>query len=245
MLKKYWTKLIELNWKFGLLLILGLGIPRFIIVLRANVTGNFNFQGIIFLVMWILPFIYLSKKGRKYIGFTKIKNWRWFFYSIGIGGITSIVVFYIGFLIYQNTNYNWFTYIGKPFEIYGDLNPSDKQTYFVISAIIAMTFSPIGEEVFYRGMVHGCFESNFGKTKASYIDSLAFAITHLAHFGIVFLNGKWEFLIIPSILWMTLMFFTSRLFFLCKEKSGSIVGAIISHSAFNLVMMYVIFYKLI
>ena len=245
MLKKIWEKYFNLNWKFGILLILALGIPRFIVVLQANVTGNFNYTGIIFFVMWFLPFIFLSKKGRHYIGLSKIKNWKWFFYSIVIGGISSFVVFGIGYLLYENTYHNWFSYIGRPFEIANELDLTDKRIFFIISTIIAMTFSPIGEEIFYRGMVHGSFETDYGKTKASYIDSSAFAITHLAHFGIVFFNEKWEFLIIPSILWVILMFFTSRLFFLCKEKSGSIIGAIICHSFFNLVMMCLIFYKLI
>ena len=52
-----------------------------------------------------------------------------------------------------------------------------------------MTFSPIGEELFYRGIVHGSFTGRFGEQKASFFDSLTFAITHLAHFGIVYVLG--------------------------------------------------------
>ncbi len=245
MFKEVWKKHIRFNWVFGTILIFALGIPRFILVLNANVSGKFNYISIIFLIMWVLPFIFLSRKGKKYIGLVKPKNRNWIVYSFLIGALTSLTVYLIGFLLFKNTYQNWFVYLAKPFEMYSDISSSDKLILFTISAIIAMTFSPIGEEIFYRGMIHGSFQINFGDTKASYVDSLAFALTHLAHFGIVFINSEWEFLIFPSVLWVTLMFFTSRLFFLCRKKSGSIFGAIISHSAFNLVMTYIIFYELI
>lgn len=130
MLKKIWANSLKLDWKFGFLFILVIGIPRFIIVLQANVTGNFNFQGIIFFVMWLLPFIFLSKKGRKYIGIVKINNWKWFFYSILIGAIVSSMVFGIGYLLYKNTYHNWFVYIGRPFEIANELSLSDRRIFF-------------------------------------------------------------------------------------------------------------------
>ena len=129
--------------------------------------------------------------------------------------------------------------------MFGGLSPKNKLITFIISTIMAMTFSPIGEEIFYRGMVHGSFKKDLNDTQASNIDSLAFSLTHLAHFGIVYVNGNWEFLIIPSILWVGLMFFTSKLFYLCRKNSGSLLAAIICHSSFNLVMMYIIFYRII
>ena len=77
------------------------------------------------------------------------------------------------------------------------------------------------------------------------INSTAFALTHLAHFGIIYLLGSWRFLLIPALLWVFSMFVASRIFFICKEKTGSILGAIISHAAFNLSMMYFIFYHIL
>jgi membrane protease YdiL (CAAX protease family) len=41
------------------------------------------------------------------------------------------------------------------------------------------------------------------------------------------------------------MFLASRIFFFANKKSGSILGAIISHAAFNLAMMYFIFYQIL
>ena len=115
---------------------------------------------------------------------------------------------------------------------------------FAIMAITGMTFSPIGEELFFRGIVHSSFAKSIGEKKASIVDSSAFALTHISHFGLVFINNKWDFFVIPTILWVTSMFLVSLLFYHFRKKSNSILGAILCHSAFNLGMIYCIFYLL-
>ena len=107
-----------------------------------------------------------------------------------------------------------------------------------------MTFSPLGEELLYRGLVHGCFLNKFGEKKSALIDSAAFGVTHLAHFGIVYNNNIWDFYLIPGLLWITLMFLTGLVFNISKSISNSILGAIVSHMAFNITMTYLIFYKI-
>jgi len=107
-----------------------------------------------------------------------------------------------------------------------------------------MTFSPIGEELFFRGIIHSSFAKSIGEKKASIVDGAAFALTHILHFGLVFINNKCYFFTVPTIIWVTSMFLVSLLFFTFRKYSESILGAIIAHSAFNLGMIYCIFYPL-
>jgi len=246
MLRPLWQKLFKFNWILGLVLILLLGVPRFIMVLNANVTGNYSKIAIIFLIMWIAPIVLLSKEGRKYIGIKKVENYLWLLYSFIVGIILCALMYFVGILLFQSTHSNWFVYIAKSYQAGGMvLNDNVRLTYFLIYAFTSMTFSPIGEELFYRGIVHGSFALNFGDKKASIADGLAFALTHLAHFGIVFIFGSWKLLFFPALLWVIFMFLASQLFFYCKEKTGSIIGAIVSHAGFNLAMIYFIFYHIL
>ena len=107
-----------------------------------------------------------------------------------------------------------------------------------------MTFSPIGEELFFRGIVHASFAKSIGEKKASIVDSSAFAMTHISHFGLVFINREWSFLKAPTLIWVLSMFLVSVMFFIFRKYSGSILGAIICHAAFNLGMIYCIFYMM-
>jgi hypothetical protein len=126
-----------------------------------------------------------------------------------------------------------------------EISPVQKASVFIVFCIITMTFSPIGEELLYRGMIHESFVVKFGQNKASAIDSMAFALVHLPHFGLVFSARSWSINWLPALIWMLLMFASSRLFFYCRVKSGTIMGAIFCHAGFNLAMTYFIFYHIL
>lgn len=241
-LKPLWRKLFNYDWKFGLFLIVIICIPRFILVLDANENANYSYMGLIMLISAVIPFFFLSKQGRKSIGWTKPNDYLWLFIAIAIGLLFSFALYVFGDLLYKDSYENWYVYIGNSYNIPPGINPSDKLTMFVIMAISGMIFSPIGEELFFRGIVHSSFAKSLGNTKASIIDGAAFALVHISHFGLLFINDKWIFLVIPTVLWVVSMFLLSLLFYICRYKSGSILGAILCHSAFNLGMIYCIFY---
>lgn len=243
-LKPFWNKFFNFDWRFGLFLILVFCIPRFVLVLNANETTNYKYIGLIMTIYAITPFIFLTKYGRNGIGMTKSKNFSWLFYAIIIGLVYSLLLYFLGDLIYKNTFENWYVYIGKSYNIPNGINPNDKLILFAIMATTGMIFSPIGEELLFRGVIHSSFAKSIGNLKASIVDSSAFALTHISHFGLVFLYDQWDFFAFPTLIWVSSMFLVSMLFYLCRKRSKSILGAIICHSAFNFGMTYCIFYMM-
>lgn len=243
-LRPYWRKIFTFNWKLGLFLILLICIPRFILVLRANASGNYSSIGAVMVISAIIPFIFLSKYGRKKIGITTPKNYWWLFIAFISGLIFSFLLHYLGQITYGNGYENWYEYIGRSYNIPAGINQQDKAVLFVIVASTGMIFSPISEELFFRGIVHAGFAESIGERNASLADSSAFAITHISHFGLVFIDNQWNLLVVPTLIWTVSMFLVSVLFFIMKKYSGSILGAIICHAAFNFGMTYSIFYLL-
>lgn len=241
-LRPFWSRIFSFNWKFGLFLILIICIPRFALVLNANSSGNYSTIGLIMFISAIAPFVFLSKYGRREIGITKPKNYNWLVIALVSGLIFSFLLYFLGQGLYGNSYENWYQYIGKSYNIPTEIDAHNKAIMFSIMALTGMTFSPIGEELFFRGIVHASFAKSIGEKKASIIDSLAFAVTHISHFGLVFVNNQWKFYTFPAILWVTSIFLVGLLFFISKRRSGTILGAVICHSAFNLGMIYCIFY---
>ena len=244
--RPFFSNFIGFSPYWGLFFILLIGVPRFIIVLGANVSGNYNFTSLIFIFMWILPFLLLNREGRKQIGIRKTKKPVSLLFSFLLGMGICIPVFLLGFGLYGLTTDNWFVYISRSYSggLPAELGEA-RFIYFAIFAVISMIFSPIGEELMYRGFIHRCFEDQFGQKRASQIDSAAFALTHLAHFGILYTASGWEFRPIPALLWVLATFSISRFFFYCKQQSGSLLGPILCHSGFNLCMTYFIFYHIL
>ena len=239
-----WNKFLKFDWKFGLILLLILCTVRFVIVLNANVTSSYSYVSLIMILYALIPFIFLSKKGLKQVGIVKPKNYIWLFYSLLIGIAIASLLYVLGYLLYSTNTENWYVYIGNSYHIPEGIAGKDKFIFFLIMAITGMIFSPIGEELFFRGIVHESFSKSLGDKKASIIDSAAFALVHLSHFGIVYVSGAWKFLFIPSLLWVTGMFVLCLYFSYCRKKSGSILGSIVSHAGFNLAMIFWIFYGL-
>ncbi len=243
-LRSFWRNYLTFNWKFGLFLILIICTPRFLLVLHANQYSDYRFIGIIMLLSFILPFIFLNRQGLKAMGLHKPKNFRWLIGAFLVGLIYAYLLFILGKTLYQDSYQNWYQYIGQSYKIPIDITAKAKQEMFLIVAGTGIIFSPLGEEFYFRGIVHETFVPKFGNRGASIIDSSAFAVTHIAHFGLVYVQESWHFLLIPSLIWSFSMYFASRIFYLFKVKSGAIWGAILCHAAFNLSMIYCIFYLL-
>ena len=241
-LKPFWNKYFSFNHNFGLFLILAVCIPRFLVVLHANVTRDYSYIAWIMIISGLAPFIFLSGHGLTKIGLTKPESYSWLFVSFFIGLLFSLLLFFPGEWLYGHTFQNWYVYIGDTYNIPGELSSKDRDLYFIIFAITGMIFSPIGEELYFRGIVHSAFAESTGEMKASLIDSLAFALTHISHFGLVYVMGEWKILTLPTIIWVLSMFIASIIFFRCRKYSGSIFGAVLCHSGFNLGMTYCIFY---
>lgn len=243
-LKPFIKRFFDFNWKFGLFLVFLICVPRFMLVLKANATGNYGFIGLIMLASALAPFLFLSRSGRRKVGIVATKKYSWLLMAAIAGLAASVLLHFMGQILYGNSYENWYVYIGKSYQIPAEIDEKSKAIIFIIMALTGMTFSPIGEELFFRGIVHESFAKSIGDTKASFVDSTAFAITHISHFGLIFLDDRWTLLKTPALLWVLSMFLVSIMFFLFKKHSGSILGAIVCHAAFNLGMIYSIFYLL-
>lgn len=243
-IKPFWSKYFNFDWKFGIFLILLICIPRFLLVMNTDITENYSSISIIMLISALTPFVFLNKNGLKQIGLITPKNTFWLLLALLIGIAFSIFLYYIGNLIGGGTYHNWYVYIGKAYSSISQISNHERLIYFLIYSLSAMTFSPIGEELFFRGILHGAFSQSIGDKRASLVDGFTFAITHICHFGLVFVNNEWKFLLVPTLIWVIAMFILSILISITKKYSGSILGAIICHAGFNLGMGFSIFYLL-
>lgn len=189
-LRTLWSCYLYYDWALGLFLILSLGVPWFAIVLQSYVTRSYGIVMFILLTMWFVSFIFLTEYGRKCIGIRKPDYCGRLFLSSIMEGISCTVVLALFFLLYNET-------IDSAFVCMGGSNPgafipgSDRQLYFWVAVTPSMISSPIEEESLYRGVIYGSFVQRSGEPKVSALDPLAFAVTHVAHSGIVYVSDIW------------------------------------------------------
>lgn len=245
-LRPIWSRYFTLDWKFGVALILLICGTRFALMLQTSVTGNYSTIAYIMVLYALTPFIFLNKNGRRAATIKRPTNYYWLPVGFTMGLAFAVVLGFLGEALYGNSPSNWYAYIGGTNASLdsGSIPHSDFIIYTAIALLSSMTFSPVGEELFFRGLLQSAFANSLGSRWAAVVSSAAFALTHLSHFGIVYLSGIWHLLPIPALIWVIGMFLLSLLFYFCRERSGSIWGAILSHSGFNLGMMGYIFFIL-
>jgi len=225
----------------GLVLIALFSVIRIFLVLGAAKSGSYQWVSMIFIAMFLIPVLLLTRQGRLQIGWKKI-GFRGVAGSMLLGMVCASIIGMIGWMLYDWAMPNWYVYISQSFSQVPPLdNTGMRFTYFIIFALIGMTFSPFGEELFYRGLIHECFRS-IGEKYASIIDAAAFSLVHLAHFGIIWTGKGWEFLPIAGLIWVLLLFITCLVFGYCRRRYSSIWASVAAHAGFNLVMNAFIFY---
>ncbi|WP_180754329.1 CPBP family intramembrane glutamic endopeptidase [Hymenobacter sp. DG01] len=246
--KSFAARRFRFNWKTGAWLIALFSAIRSALVLQANVTRSYQVVALIFVAMIALPFLLLKRAGRRRIGLVRPARWSGVLLGGALGALSCTALFYLTTYCFGLGEGNSLAYISRTYgNIAQVLNDENRLLYFLIFTVPSLLFSPIGEEIFYRGLVYECFAHSLGNRKATLIDSAAFALVHVAHFGLIYTGPEsgWRLLPGPALLWVASLFVTCLLFSVARKKSGSVWGAVAAHALFNLTMNYFIFYHLL
>lgn len=242
LLRPAWQRIFGQAWILNGVLFLLLGALRTYGIFGPDNARMFLMLG--FLLMWFLPGLFLSASGRHTIGLTKVERPWWLLWGTLIGAAGALVTFLLGVVLYENSAENWFVSVRTSYLIDPQLAQNPKLMLFLIYTLPAIIFSPIGEEFFFRGMIHESVKPFGGQGIAAVVNAAAFGGVHLLHHGLTRDAAGLHFLGVSALLWVGLMMGMSGLFTLCRQSGGSIWPAVVSHAAFNLVMNLTIFYLL-
>lgn len=194
-----------------------------------------------FCLMAILPWLLLTADGRLQIGLKKPSFASAYIMAIGFGAGSALLCFVLGIILFGNTNDNWFVNIGNNYKTMMDTSHLSFLMLNLIFTLPAIIFSPVGEEIFYRGVLQKTLEQKLSVITSTIIECSLFSIIHLVHHGIIKTATGLTFLPVSGLLWMLQMFFVALMFSWLRAKTGSIYIAILAHMVFNLTMNFTIF----
>ena len=198
-----------------------------------------------FLLMWFVPLLLLSKAGRKEVGLTLPKRSGWILWAPVVGLVCSFVCYGLGVLLYGSSGQHWFQSVAASFFEDERVLQMPLNALFLMFTIPAMTFSPIGEEILFRGCLQTAVEKQRGIVAGVGLSAFLFATVHLLHHGIVADEAGLKIYWVSGFLWWLLMIGTSVAFSWLRIKYQSLIPAIIGHSFYNLGMNFTIFYLLL
>jgi membrane protease YdiL (CAAX protease family) len=239
-------RLIRPNATSAFILLIVFSAVRFYLVLGAQRSGSYQYVSLIFIAMTLFTLFALNKDGWRIIGLKKPASTRRMLQVFTWGIIAALIMGLAANYNFGLTDQNWFVYISKSFGgIPSPLSAAERWIFFGIFSLIGMTFSPIGEEFFYRGLIHESLVPQLGQRGASIVDALAFSLVHLAHFGFYPTADGWGIYIFPAFLWVGFLFLTCFVFTYARSFTQSIWGAVAAHAGYNFGMNAVIFFYIL
>jgi membrane protease YdiL (CAAX protease family) len=194
-----------------------------------------------FVTMGLLPWLLLTPGGRRYIGLCAPTSWRVVAPAVLAGACTALACGAIGLLLFGYGPDNWFMTVATSYRRMMDTSTFSMLMLHLVFTLPALLFSPIGEEIFFRGILQRALEQRFSTRISTVLECAVFGLVHLLHHGLVFGATGLSIRPVSAALWVAAMCLTAALFATIRQRSGSLFPAMAAHAAFNAAMNGVIF----
>ena len=236
LVKPFWTNLFGPPWVVSLIVFAMVACIRFCVFFSPYSLQELFFLQIV--ALWTLPFVFLTDKGRRQIGFTAAGTTSGPLLGAAItGAVCGLLLFVLGTAIYGNSPNNWDLSIRSYLrfdEMRGLLSPVQ---LFALFGMPAVFVNPVGEEILFRGFIQEAFSSRFNRSFAAAVSSVLFGILYLYLHGIWHDASGFHIRLGSAVLAVILMTIIGFTFYLCRAISGSLWGAIAAHAAFSLTLL--------
>lgn len=194
-----------------------------------------------FTLMALTPYLLLDAASRRQIGLRLPASARVYLIAIVAGAAAALTCFAFGYALFGVGVDNWFVTIANNYRQMIDTSGWSAARLHLFFTLPAMIFSPIGEEIFFRGFLQYALEQRFSARASTIAECAAFGVVHVCHHGLLPTAAGLAFLPVSGPIWMVLMFCVAMLFAYLRKASGSLLPAISAHVCFNLVMNVTIF----
>lgn len=171
------------------------------------------------------------------MGFVRPTTRRDYLLGILWGGMMAVFCFVLGWVLFKDGPDNWFVSVRDYYRANPAAAHAGVGTAFLIFTIPALIFSPLGEEIFFRGFLHEALQEKLSARASALVDSSIFGVIHIFHHGITRNGGgDIEIHVISGAMWMGLMTGAALVFSRLLTRTGSLYPVILSHAMFNLSM---------
>jgi uncharacterized protein len=240
-LRPFWNRRAMPPWLLSLLVLAVLAAARFYSAFGPPQARILFLVHI--LVMWTLPFLFLTRQGRRDIGLCRQGITPVALVLCSLAGVAgSLFVFWIGMALYGNSPDNWCVSIRESFQLNRMLTVMSPAVAFAVIALLTISFTPIGEEFLFRGLIQQSFSFRWNAVIATLVNGFAYGLMHLLH-----VHGVWHdaagfhLRLISGALMVLLLAGLGAIFTICRLWTGSLWCAVVAHAACNLAMISAIF----
>jgi len=192
------------------------------------------------LLMIATPWLLLSHEGRQAAGIRRGGSPAIYAGALAFGVAAASVCHLIGYGLFGTGADNWYVSVANSFRAQPTPGLSTFQLYLIFT-IPGILFSPLGEEIFFRGVLQRALETRFSARTSTLLEGGWFGAAHLIHHGLLVTAAGVSLRWTSGPLWFLLMTGLSIGFAWLRKKAGAVWPAVAAHAAFNATMNAFIF----
>lgn len=194
-----------------------------------------------FVLMGVAPWVLLTPQGRRQIGLRKASTYRAYVQAVLFGALAAVACGALGLALFGTGADNWYASIADYYRHSMPTTGFGLLQLHLVFTLPALLFSPVGEELFFRGILQRALEDRFSARAATTAECALFGLVHVCHHGLVATAAGITLLPHSAALWVLLMSAVAWMFAWLRTRSGSLYPAMAAHAAFNLAMNIFIF----
>ncbi|MGA2572474.1 MAG: type II CAAX endopeptidase family protein [Terracidiphilus sp.] len=196
------------------------------------------------LAMWALPWIFLNAEGRRGIGLCRPRKWLPALALSGIaGGFAGLLCFAVGWTTPHDSPSNLLVCVHHGLQLEQMRAAMPLGLILVAIGVPAVILMPVGEEIFFRGIMQQAFAQRFGGIAATLVQGVAFGVVHLQIVAVSLDAAGFHFRWLAGAATLAGGILVGALLTICRMRSGSLFASMAAHAACNLTMIgAVIFY---
>lgn len=220
------------NWKTGLFLFALTSIVRFTAVPLNTFEPVFWTMVLLYVPM---TFIFVRKQYWQEIRVRRPANPAYILIGIVVVSAWFLGTWVLLYWIFDFNPSNWFVMAPKPSIAQFSITKHNAWQLFPFVALMAISISPVAEELFFRGLLLTSFEHRFSAFSANLFQGFLFGFTHLTHFGLSPFDTALIITMIPTIA------VAGVIYGWVIQKTCSVFSGTIVHAFGNLLIFLFIF----
>jgi membrane protease YdiL (CAAX protease family) len=194
-----------------------------------------------FVLMAATPWLVLDKCERAESGLVGSTRTASYPLALAFGALAAVACFLLGVVLFGTSEDNWFISVASSYRRAVNTAGISTLMLYLTFTLPAVLFSPLGEEIFFRGLLQRALEMRLSVKASTACECVAFGLVHLCHHGLYWNQAGLRVHLVSGALWVLLMTAVAWGFATIRKTSGSVAPAIAAHAAFNVAMNATVF----
>lgn len=211
----------------------------FIVIITFQIVAAFKgllwVNAVGFSAYIIIPLICTKRSTWNELGLSKPQKWIPVFIGIIACGVILLFSYLASSAFAGITTGNFYTVVSMNHIQSFNIQANNHWKSFLLSSLTLCLFSPLTEELYFRGFLLKSFEKRFGFRCANIVQALFFGLIHIAYCWIVVVDVSIIWNVVPSITLIGLVYGWVR------NKTKSILPAMATHLVANLFVVIIIY----